>query len=233
VTSPPENGWQALAPGIERREFVLPTASQSRQGRAILLRFDPALVTFLVRYSPGEPYSLAQWHDLLPQASVIVNGGFFNELDQALGLLISDGAVYGQSFVGFGGMFQVSVDGVRVRSLITEPYQGEPLLQAVQAFPMLIEVGGVQARQGDGFDQRARRTWIGQDWSGRIVLGITHNLISLTDLQQWLVDTNLDLYVALALDGGRSTGLYVDVPGFSEKYEAIDRLPSIIAVYTP
>ncbi len=223
--------WQAIAPGVERREMDLPTASISLRGTMSVLRVDPALATFRVHYSPGAAYSLPDWASRLPGALAIVNGAFFDEFDCALGLLVSEGQVFGSSFAGFGGMFQVGSSGVRVRSLVGEPYQGEPLWQAVQAFPMLIEQGGQLAPQGAGFDARSRRTWIGQDRWGRIVIGVTFNLISLADLQNWLLASGLDLNTAFGLDGGRSAGLLVAAPNAGQSLLSVDALPSVIAVY--
>lgn len=227
------SGWTAIAPGIERREMALPVASASAQGTALLVRVDSTVATLGVKYSPGEAHTLGEWQRLLPHAQVIINGAFFDEKDHALGLIISDGQGYGEPFVGFGGMLQVDASGARVRSLVSSPYQGERLWQAVQAFPVLIEHGGVLAPQGDGFDERSRRTWIGQDRAGRVILGVTHNLITLAGLQAWLLASDLDLEVAFALDGGRSTGMVIQTPSHQESYPAFDRLPSVVIVYAP
>lgn len=220
--------WQALDSGIERREISL---APYQNGSAPVLRIDPAAVTFRVHYSPGAPHSLAEWRDALPGAWVIVNANFFDENDRALGLLVSDGQAFGSSFTEFGGMFAVSAAGVRVRSLVAEPYQGEPLLHAAQAFPVLIEAGGVLAPRGDGFDTASRRTWIGQDVHGRILIGVTQFAVSLAELQQWLLSSDLSLHSAFALDGGRSSGLVITVPDHREMFPAFDRLPAVIAVY--
>ncbi|MEP0763097.1 MAG: phosphodiester glycosidase family protein [Chloroflexota bacterium] len=233
ASSVPASGWTAIAPGIEQREMALPVASASAQGVALLVRADPAVARLAVQYSPGAARTLGEWQQALPDAQVIVNGAFFDEADRALGLIVSDGQAYGQSFAGFGGMLQVDAAGARVRSLVSSPYQGEPLWQAVQAFPMLIEHGGLLAAQGDGFDQRSRRTWIGQDRAGRIILGVTHTLITLADLQAWLLASDLDLDVAFALDGGRSTGMVIQTPSHQESAPAFDRLPSVVVVYAP
>ena len=233
ATSAPVSDWQIIAAGIERRDVDL-RLSGGRHARAVVLRLDPALVAFRVHYSPDDPHTITGWRDTLPQAAVILNGSFFDETHRALGLLVSDGQVFGQSFVGFGGMFQVSASGVRVRSLVGEPYYSEALIQAVQAFPMLIEAGGVLAPQGDGFDSRSRRTLIAQDWNGRILVAVIPNdLVSLADVQGWLITSDLDIYVALGLDGGKSSGLTVSVPGYGETYPNLDKVPSVIAVYLP
>jgi hypothetical protein len=233
ATYTPVSDWQTLAPGVERRDVDL-RLSGGRHARAVILRLDPAVVAFRVHYSPDDPHTIIGWRDSLPQAAVIFNASFFDETHRALGLLVSDGQVFGQSFVGFGGMFQVSASGVRVRSLVGEPYYGDALIQAVQAFPMLIEAGGVLAPQGDGFDSRSRRTLIAQDWDGRILVAVIPNdLVSLADLQSWLITSDLNVTIAMGLDGGKSSGLIVNGPGHSETYPNLDKVPSVIAVYLP
>jgi hypothetical protein len=231
TTVPSNLDWTLIAPGIESRDLDLKLGNE-RQTRAIIVRVDPGLALLRVHYSPGAPHWLNEWRDHLPDAAVIVNGAFFDETDQALGLLVSDGQVFGGSFTGFGGMLQVTESGVRVRSLVGEPYQGEALIQAVQAFPMLIEVGGVLAPQGDGFDTVSRRTAVGQDGSGRIIfVVIPFDFVSLAELQEGLLSSNLELTIAFALDGGKSTGLVIR--GAEDSlYPAIDALPSVIAVYS-
>lgn len=233
ATATPDDGdWQAVAPGVERRAIRL-RVDGSVDVTAVAVRLDPAIVRFEVHYSPGAPYSLDDWRTML-QPTVLVNGGFFDENDRILGLLINSQGVFGQSFVGFGGMFQVDAAGARVRSLVTEPYRGEPLQQAIQSFPVLIERGGVMAPQGDGFDVRSRRTVVGQDRAGRIILLVVPlGVISLMDLQQALLNSDLSLDIAVALDGGRSTGLAVWAGAYQEVYPALDQLPSVIAVYAP
>jgi uncharacterized protein YigE (DUF2233 family) len=226
------DGWETVRPGIEQRTARVP--GQGPFGaQAMIVRVDPALATFQVAYQPGDPLSLSEWRTALPGAAVIVNGGFFDEFSRALGLVVSEGQAYGQSFSGFGGMFQVTGAGPRVRSLVSEPYLGEPLWHAVQSFPMLIEAGGVLAPRGDGFDVPARRTIIAQDGAGRILLIVTPlSEVSFSAAQDWLLSADLDVRIALALDGGRSTGLALDhVEGPDDLYPAFDRLPSVIAVF--
>lgn len=225
-------GWETIRPGIERRTAQVP--DQSLFGaQAMIVRVDPSLAMFHVAYRPGDPLSLSDWRAALPGAAVIINGGFFDEFSRALGLVASEGQVYGQSFSGFGGMFQVTEAGPRVRSLVSEPYLGEPLWHAVQSFPMLIEAGGVLAPRGDGFETPARRTIIAQDSAGRILLIITPlSEMSFSAAQDWLLNGDLDVQIALALDGGRSTGLVLDhVEGSDILYPAFDRLPGVIAVF--
>ncbi len=225
-------GWELVRPGIEQRMDTIPGGGLL-SARAVIVRLDPAQVSFQIAYRPGEPLSLNDWRAALPGAAVIVNGGFFDETSRALGLVVSEAQSFGQSFSGFGGMFQVTDAGPRVRSLVSEPYQGEPLWHAVQSFPMLVEAGGVAAPRGDGFDVPARRTVIAQDGAERILLILTPlSEVTFSAMQDWLLSSDLDVRIAFALDGGRSTGMLIDYPDNPDDvYAAFDRLPSVIAVF--
>lgn len=226
-------GWLPVAAGIEQRALEL-EVSAGRQVSVVAVRLDPAQVTFRVHYTPGEPHTMGEWRALLPDADVIVNGAFFDELHQALGLVVSEGRFYGLSFEGYGGMFQVTTGGVRVRSLVSDPYLDEALWQAVQGFPMLIETGGVLASQGEGFDEGSRRTAVGQDRAGRILfIVVPYSRVTLAEFQQGLLGSDLDLHIAFGLDGGRSTGMIVRTSQGDELTPALDQTPSVIAAYAP
>jgi uncharacterized protein YigE (DUF2233 family) len=197
-----------------------------------LVRLDPAQVRFRVHYTPLELHAISEWSTMLPDALMIVNASFFTEAFTAVGLVVADGQVSGQSLIGYGGMFQVTGETVRVRSLVQEPYQGEILDQAVQAFPMLIETGGQIARTGDGFDTPSHRTMVAQDTQGRILFMVTPlGTLTFRNAQQWLSDSGLNIAVAFGLDGGKSTGMYARASDGELLHPSIDPIPVVIAAY--
>lgn len=224
-----ESGWETLAPGLERRVFR--PGGQNMLTSFLALRLDPALYSLRAHYQPGQPLDALGWQAALPGAAAFVNANFFNPENQILGLLVADGVVYGQSFIGFGGMAQVQGGMPRVRSLIAEPYRGEALEQAVQAFPMLILNGQPTFERTDG-DRPSRRTIIGQDQAGRIILITTNSLIGmrLADLGTYLASTDLDLVNALNLDGGGSTMMVIN-RGAPQIVPSFDPVPAVLAVY--
>lgn len=228
--------WETLAPGLERR-FYRP-GGDSALTQFIALRIDPALYTFRVHYRPGNPLNLARWREALsgeapPGAVAFINANFFDAQGNALGLVVSDGVAYGQAYQGMGGMLQVQNGGVRVRSTILEPYAGEALEQAAQAFPMLMTNGQASFANTQG-DRISRRTVAAQDAQGRIVLIVTTSVIGmkLVDLSSYLASTDLQLVNAVNLDGGGSTLLALNVPG-QPAYEvfSLDAVPTVLAVY--
>jgi hypothetical protein len=238
VTSTPTavTGWELLAPRLERR-FYRPGGDYPLT-QFIALRIDPAYYAFRVHYRPGNPLALDRWIAELPGAITFVNANFFDANGQALGLVVADGVAYGQAYQGMGGMLQVqssqaSTGSVRVRSTIAEPYAGEALEQAVQAFPMLISNGQAAFANTQG-DRISRRTLVGQDAQGRIILMATTSVIGirLVDLSNYLASLDLELVNAVNLDGGGSTMLALNAPGQpAYRLLSLDAVPTVLAVY--
>lgn len=230
-TAPPVqgNGWELLAPGLERRTYR--PGEGSPLTSFVALRIDPSLYTFRAHYRPGDPLFASGWSEALPNAVAFINANFFDQNNLILGLLVSDGIASGQSFNGYGGFVQVQNGQVRVRSNIYEPYAGEALEQAVQAFPMLMTDGTSSYSNTQG-DRISRRSIAGQDSAGRIVFMVTSSLVGmrLVDLSRWLPTTDLELVNALNLDGGGSSLLWVASPAPSF-VPSFDPVPAVMAVY--
>lgn len=225
AVTPEGDGWQTVAPGLERRTFE----PGGFLAQIIALRIDPNLYTFRAHYQPGEARGLNEWANALPEAVALVNANFFERDNTILGLLVSDGAISGETYRNRGGMFAVQDGLPRLRSLIHEPYQGETLSQAVQAFPMLVVNG--QAVNHPGWSSRpSRRTVIAQDNLGRVLLMATPGFgLSLGELSRYLAQTELNLVSALNLDGGGSTML-LNRPA-NERITSLDAVPAVLAVY--
>jgi uncharacterized protein YigE (DUF2233 family) len=204
--APRDTGWQSIAPGVEYRE--LKVDQEGRSDRLRIARIDPAQTRLRVLYDPDRPRRVSEWLSE-SNALVAVNGNFFDPQNQALGLVIQDGQRRGGVvYEGFGGMFAVDGDEVRVRWNVDDPYTGEPLTHALQNFPMLVLPGGSPNPDIDDNGRRSLRTAVGQDRSGRIVFIVSPGAtFTLTEFGQWLAASDLDLNAALNLDGGTSSGL--------------------------
>ncbi|MCC6905267.1 MAG: hypothetical protein IT326_05435, partial [Anaerolineae bacterium] len=102
------DGWLQTEPGLDARTAGIPTAVGDVE--ALLIRVDPARYDLRLHYDPANPSTLREWRDRLPEANLIVNGGFFLPDNTTLGLLIIDGERHGFSFDGHGGMLSVYPD---------------------------------------------------------------------------------------------------------------------------
>jgi uncharacterized protein YigE (DUF2233 family) len=203
---PADTGWQSIAPGVEYRELKIEQGDRSDRLR--MARIDPTQTRLRVFYDPDRPRRVSEWLSA-SNGLVAVNGNFFDPQNQALGLVIQDGQRRdGVVYDGFGGMFAVNGDEVHVRWNVDDPYTGEPLTHALQNFPMLVLPGGTANPDIDDNGRRSLRTAVGQDRSGRIVFVVSPGItFTLTEFGQWLAASDLDLHVALNLDGGTSSGL--------------------------
>jgi len=217
--------WQPLAPGLEHGIYRPPGGAELH-----VVRIDPTRYRFRVHYHPGAPQTLDGWRAELDGAAAFVNASFFTSEHTILGVAVIDGVVYGRALVNQGGMFQVIGDAVRVRSTRLEPYQsGEPLDQAVQAYPMLVVEGEALIAERTRNEQ-TRRTVVAQDRRGHILLLATaESGLTLNELASYLAHTDLDIDNALNLDGGSSTMLYLTPPGLS--VESRVPVPAVLAVY--
>lgn len=229
ATPVPDTGWQLLRAGLERRIIRLMDDNERLLERLYLLRLEPELYRWTVAYRPGEGQSLAAWQ-AETGALLLVNGGYFTEEMIATGRMVVAGAGYGTSYQGFGGMLAVTADSVEIRSLVERPYDAsEPLQYALQSFPLLVKPGG-----GIGFPEedgrRGRRTVMAMDGNGRLLFILAPNgSFTLHELSRYLVESDLDLEIALNLDGGTSTGLRLAEP--AEEIPAFVPLPVVIAIY--
>ncbi len=222
-----DTGWETLAPGLERR-WQNVVADGIRTNRLYIVRIDPTYYRFDIGYSPGKPWPLSLWREQTG-ADVVINGGYFTEEMTATGLMIVDGDVSGWNYT-FGGMVDIRAGALRVRPLIDEPYQaGELIDDGLQAFPLLVQPGGVDG-YSDVTADRDRRTVIAQDRAGKIIVMVADMpQFTLTELSAWLLASDLEIDIALNLDGGTSSGILLaqgdeGVPSFVA-------LPTVITVH--
>jgi exopolysaccharide biosynthesis protein len=180
------------------------------------------------------PKSLESWQQQT-NAALVINGGYYsidNERHFPDGLTIVDGVASGKSFNGHGGMLAIHEYGAELRWLVERPYNpGEQFQAALQSFPILVKPGG---QLGFGAEREnqvpARRTVIAQDRQGRILFMVApQGYFTLHRLSVYLTESDLDLDIAVNLDGGGSTGILVANP--HEIIPPTRPLPFVILAY--
>lgn len=227
---PTDTGWRTLAPGFEYRELRVENGSQADRLR--LARVDPALARVRVVYNPDSPRRVSEWLASTQEAQLVINGNYFDPQNQALGLIIADGVRAGVNYDGFGGMLAIGENTVKVRSNVLEPYRpDEALAYGMQNFPMLVLPGGQANTQIDDNERLAPRSVVAQDRSGRLIFLVSPSLLfTLTSLGYWLAASDLDIDVALNLDGGTSSGLLLREGTQTIGTDSWADVPSVIVV---
>ena len=129
-------------------------------------------------------------------------------------------------------MLAIHQNQAQLRSLAQKPYNSnEPLQAALQSFPILVQPGGKLGFGAEREDHaRARRTVIAQDKNGRILFIVApEGYFTLHELSAYLTQSDLNLDIAVNLDGGGSTGILVTNP--REIIPSKVLLPFVILVY--
>ncbi len=224
------NVWNRVATGVEVR-YEDWKNSDGDDDTVTIVRFDLHKIKLSVGYQPGQPLSMNDWTQL-EHPLAIINGGYFDQQFHATALVVSNGKVSGQSYTGFGGMLSVDTRGsISLRSLRQQPYNpnSEQLVQATQSSPVLMSGG--KRTQFNADASQTRRSIVAMDKQGRLLFIVSPNQIfSLDELADQLVSSDLSIEVALNLDGGSSTGLYVNGGSPHVSIDSLAKLPLVIIV---
>jgi len=229
----PDNSWSLLQPGLEQRVIRIYNDLNQHVESVHIWRLDQNYFRMDVAYDETLK-SLETWQRET-NAFMVVNGGFYsieNERYFPNGLTIVNGEASGRSYNGFGGMLAINESWAELRWLVQKPYNSyEPLQAGLQSFPILVQPGG---ELGFGAEREnnvsARRTVIGQDKDGRILFIVApQGYFTLHQLSVYLTESDLNLDIAVNLDGGGSTGILVASP--REIIPPNRSLPFVILVY--
>lgn len=180
------------------------------------------------------PQSVEDWQRETG-ALMVVNGGFYRIEEERYipnGLTVINGQAFGSSYDGFGGMLAIGDGWAALRWLVQEPYDaGERLRAGLQSFPMLVKPGGELGFPAEFEDNvAARRTVIAQDTNGRILFIVApRGDFTLHRLSVSLTESDLNLDIAINLDGGPSTGIMAAQP--REIIPSQTLLPIVILVH--
>jgi len=229
----PKPPWSSLRPGLERRVIQIYNDQNQPVESLYIWRLDQNYFRMDVAYDET-PKSLETWQKET-NASLVLNGGYFsieNERYFPDGLTIINGKAFGSSFDGFGGMLAINEYWAELRWLVEKPYNSdEPLQAALQSFPLLVKPGGELGFPAERENNvRARRTVIAQDRDGRILFIVApQGYFTLHQLSVYLTESDLNLDIAVNLDGGGSTGILVANP--REIISPKTLLPFVILVY--
>lgn len=223
------NEWMPVKSGVELR-YEQWKAASGDEDTVTITRIDPAKVHISVGYQPNKPLSMKAWMKQT-NATVIINGGYFDAQNQATALTISNGQAYGASYQGCCGMFAVDSQGnASIQSLADQPYDpSQQLQQATQSRPLLLVNG--KRTQFQENSATTRRTLIAEDTQGRLLFIVSPSqAFALNELADVLEKTDLSLKTVLNLDGGSSTGIYINGGNQHVALDPITTLPIVIIV---
>lgn len=232
--------WRSLAPGLEVADRAFSPGILSSP--IVLVRSDPKAHRLGVIRAAEFGMHRAEVKTLcrMAKASVCINANFFDESGDPLGVVMSRGILH-QRLHGSGrtltGIIQRTRQGVSI--IPRQAFTGAAVLDAIQAGPRLILDG---VRSSDITDlTRTGRSAVCLDEQNRLVFlasSAGFRGMTFSEVQDLLLDGNVRCKVALNLDGGGSTQLFVSPPSLpnSNSAEAIslngfDQVPVALALF--
>jgi uncharacterized protein YigE (DUF2233 family) len=229
--------WNTVRKGVEFRKIAMERSEPSQTLEFKLLRFDSGLIVPRVLYADQFHLKGASAKTFAEKSGAIaaINANYFDEKGRPLAYLkttqkevnstVSKHALY-------TGIFGVRELGPFVAH--RDNFQPSQASEALQCGPLLLNKGAVEMLNGSA--RYARRSVIGMDKEGRILIGVTDAVLgglSFPELQELFTSSNrrLDATDLLNLDGGGSAQLYVKAGKFEEWLAGTSEVPVAIGFF--
>lgn len=211
--------WHELAPGFDVAE--MPVVAEGKEvDRMLLARVDPARFRLEVRSGAAGNKGLDDWMTELG-AVLVINGSYYGRHGDPDTPLLSAGRQLGPlEYDARHGAFVATDTGAGVRDLTTESWQMAftGAHDAMVSYPLLLAADGSGRVKADA-RWLANRSFVGQDRSGRVLLGTTVDaFFSLDRLGPFLRDAPLDLITVLNLDGGPVACQAITLAGYHRRF---------------
>lgn len=231
--------WRQLQKGVAMRTIALERAQPNYTLELKLLRFDSQAITPRVLNAGDFQLKSATVKTFAEKSSAIaaINANYFDEKGRPLAYLktlakeinraVSKHALY-------TGIFAVSESAAQV--LHRDEFQPTQANEALQSGPLLLHHGSVVPISGDS-GRYARRTVIGLDKQGAVIVGVADALIggvNFAELQELFLNGRwqIDAVDLLNLDGGGSAQLYIKSGKFEEWVPGTSEVPVAIGFFS-
>jgi hypothetical protein len=194
--------WRTIAPGFDVADMPV-VAGARTVDRIYLARIDPAHYRFVVRNDPSGSRHLDRWMQELG-AALVVNGSYFSVRGHPTTPLMAKGRKLGPRYYDArAGAFVANAGTARIHNLAESDWRHafRDASDAMVSYPLLLDEEGKRVKVKS--EWLANRSFVGEDGQGRIIIGTTTDAyFSLDRLAEFLLDSPLDLRIALNLDGG-------------------------------
>jgi uncharacterized protein YigE (DUF2233 family) len=229
--------WNTIRKGVEFRKIAMERSESSATMEFKLLRFDSGLIVPRVMHADQFHLKGASAKTFAEKSGAIaaINANYFDEKGRPLAYLKTTEKEV-NSTVSKHALY-TGIFGVRELVpfvLHRDNFQPSQASQALQSGPLLMNKGAAEMLNGSA--RYARRSVIGMDKEGRILIGVTDAVVgglSFPELQGLFTSSNkrLDATDLLNLDGGGSAQLYVKAGKFEDWLSGTSEVPVAIGFF--
>jgi uncharacterized protein YigE (DUF2233 family) len=230
--------WKSIQRGMEFRKIVLQRVEPAYALELKLLRLDGQFIAPRVLYAGQFQLPAANAKVFAEKAGAVaaVNANYFDEKGRPLAYLKTADKEINRAVSKHGlytGIFGLGGSGPFVTH--RDEFQPAQAGEALQSGPLLLHRNASVEVLG-GLGRYARRSVIGIDKEGRMLIGVSDGLIgglSFAELQELFTQPKwqLESVELLNLDGGGSAQLYVKSGKFEEWVPGASEVPVAIGFF--
>lgn len=223
TTIPASFTWERLDPGLDRVEVPFSTTTGAR---LVIYRLSPKQFTAAMAHELP-PKHLSVWGNVVTGTTLLVNGVYFHEDYLPSGFLKVSGTRIGTREFDQDKSGVVQFDPFRILDTKALPIKLGAEKTMAQSYPLLLKNGMLGVTEDSG--KVARRTFIGTDRDGLMYVGVVpYAPLSLFQLAQFLRKLPIQWTNILNLDGGPSTGLWMQHGTRNELFDSYVPVPNIL-----
>ncbi|KTC95838.1 hypothetical protein Lery_2133 [Legionella erythra] len=223
------SNWQELSPGIEYQDIGSGYLTPWSHIHAFRIHLNDNRLSLVMARDLSQQYASVDEFAAFSQAPLAINGGFFDDNYNSLGLRIKDKKQLNPlKQISWWGVFYIKNNHAYLASA-RQFYASNQIDFAVQSGPRLLVNGKIPPLKAG----RAERTALGITQDGHVIILVTdHAAMSTTELAQLMKAPPLNCLNALNLDGGNSTQLYAKLKNFHLNVHGFSNVSDAIIVKT-
>lgn len=229
-----KSGWQKINDFCDVNKMSVNRTSTGGRFDLYFLRFNPQKIKIKI-LTGKNCVKMAQTADTLAQKSgafCVINGGFFDENYNPIGVLMTGGKVLQYlPTVGNSSVFYVKGGVPYIIHMKDFSYKG--VEEALQSGPRLM-YDGKNTKGVFGADAVSRRSGIAFDYDNNLIIYAADTIfdgLSFNELREILRRPEINVKTALNLDGGKSTQLYFNLNGHRIDVTGFDYIPVGIGIF--
>lgn len=238
LTATDLGAWRSIHKGVEQRKIAFLRSEPNYTLELKLLRFDPKIIAPRILSSSDFQVKSATAKSFVEKSGAIaaINANYFDASGRPLAYLKTRDKEINRTLSAhalYTGVFAV-VDG-NPMVMQREDFSPAQASEALQSGPLLLNRGTpVETMRGLG--RYARRTVLGTDKEGRIIIAVTDAVLgglSFIELQELFSSAkwHLDTPELLNLDGGGSAQLYFKLGRLEESVPGTSEVPVAIGFF--
>lgn len=228
------SNWVSVSNGYSKRIY---TSSREEAEVKVIVYKMPVDKVDVELHESIPPKSFLEWDESI-DSDIFINAGYFLEDYSSTGGLYIEGESKTEKQLDLDRSGLIYIQDRKISLIDTTGMDSlnvfqSPTTSYLQTYPFLIKNGKPSIEEDSGL--LARRTVVGTTKNDDfLVIIVDQTPVSLFELMEILYnETDLDIDMALNLDGGPSTGFVAHFNDYDDAYYPLSSIPQILTISQP